>query len=245
MARAGADQRLPLVHPIRPDRWLAEVVDHEPQIRKSAGELSRIPEVMREDDRQLEDESALDDEGKALEDLRLHDPMRIRLIVDQVAHRAELRMMSELRESSAAAGGVGERQPSRHGANPGDAIGKLEQVVGVRVEVGSLDQHSPVDSMNGQRRSQGRRFEDPVDRAMIRRHPRQRIPRGVPEMVMRINDHRDHSEGTRPAAMSVQTGPSGKAYSASDSARISMLYPGARGARYLPSRTTAGSVKCS
>jgi hypothetical protein len=63
--------------------------------------------------------------------------MRIRLKVDQVAHRAELRMMNELRESAAAAAGFGERRPSCHGANPGDAIGKLEQVVGVRVEVGS------------------------------------------------------------------------------------------------------------
>jgi len=85
------------------------VVDHEPQIRKPTGEPSNIPEVTREDDGQLEDEPALDEESKALQDRRLHDPMRIRLIVDQVAHRAELRMMNELRESSSTTGGVGER----------------------------------------------------------------------------------------------------------------------------------------
>ena len=72
------------------------------------------------------------------------------------------------------------------------------------------------------------------DRGMSSRRPRSASARS-----------RVHQSSPTVSATSTHAGPSGNAYSSSDSGSISMLYPGAVGATYRPSRTTAGSRKCS
>src|SRR5204862_6214406 len=74
-----------------------------------------------------------------------------------------------------------------------------------------LDKDRPVDAVRGEQGLQILGAEPPADRRERLGHPRIRRLRRIPEMMVSVYDH---------------AAPPGKAYARSDSAFISMLYPG-------------------
>ena len=119
MLGTRAKRGLPADHLRRPERRLAEVVDDENEAGEAQRQLGDVAEVIRIDDGELEQEPCLLDQGDALEHARLHDPMWIGLVVDQMANPAEPRVPSQLSEPAPARLGVVECDPRRDGSDPG------------------------------------------------------------------------------------------------------------------------------
>ena len=99
-----------------------------------------------------------------------------------------------------------------------------EQVVRVRVEGGALDEDDGVDAVAFEQRVEIARVEWARDGSVLGRHPRLRRVRRIPEVNVRIDDHREASQPDSAAsAASVHASPYGNSYRASDSGCISML----------------------
>ena len=206
-ARGGsAKGRRPGTQLAAAERRLAEMVDHDGQLRERTRELGHVAEVPRVDAGKLEDHAGPLEQRKALEHGVLQDPVRIVLIVDQVAEAAQTGPAAQLAEALCGALGRAEVDPADHGADPGVALGLLQHRVGVRVGVGRLHQHGPRHAGPDELRRELLRLERPADAGMSVPHPRQRFALEIPEVVVCIDDHgfevppRGASESSRSAA---------------------------------------------
>ena len=74
------------------ERRLAEVVYDDRQAGEALRELGQIAEMPREDAGKLEHEATFFHDGKALEHAGPQDPVRIGLLVDQMANPSQRRL---------------------------------------------------------------------------------------------------------------------------------------------------------
>jgi hypothetical protein len=147
--------------------------------------------------RQLEQEPALLEEGETGRDRGKEDPVRVGLLVDEVPDPAELRTVVQLVQPPPRAAGVVEAAPADDRADPVDRAGELEQVIGVLVARGALDEDGRPDAALGQQRLEVGRLEHPGDCRVVAGHPRLRDAARIPEVLMGVDRHegRDGSRG--------------------------------------------------
>src|SRR4029078_12307998 len=91
MLRGGSEQLFPWCHLRGAERRLSEVVEDERQTRVAPGQLRHIVEMIRVDRRQLEEEVVLRNHLERRLHVRPQDPVRVRLLMDQVAYPTQLR----------------------------------------------------------------------------------------------------------------------------------------------------------
>ena len=147
----------PVVHPVGAERRLAEVVDHDRQPGERRGKLGHVAEMAREDARQLEDQLPLLEQREALEHVVAEDPVRIGLVVDEVADAAQLRPAQRARRGARASRSAESRSTQAITAPIHGVRGcVLEHRVGVGVGAGGLDEHGRRRPRRGRAAARGR-----------------------------------------------------------------------------------------
>ena len=141
---ARSEPAFPVAEVAAPERRLPEMVDDQHEVREAIRKARDIVEVVRVDDRELQQHPGLLEQLERLEDRRPHDPVRVGLVVDQVPDGAHLRPTFELLEPLAGPRRIVELQPHGHGRDPRPARGLQAEVVGVGVETCALNEHDGV-----------------------------------------------------------------------------------------------------
>ena len=207
----------------RSDRRLAEVVDHESSFGNRPARRGMSAEVTRKHDRQLKDDSA-PRAGQGFEHLGPQDPVRVGLVVDEVAH-ARNAGAPQLVEPLAARSGSSSASHAVTARDPVMSRRLREQVVRVGVEAGALYEDDGVDAVPFEQRVE-------IARAEWRaRSQRARTSSTAEVCAPHPRDERAHRRSfvdlrqpdSVASAASVHARPYGNSYRASDSGFISML----------------------
>ena len=170
-------------------RRFGKVVDDESQPGVASGELGHVAEVIGKDGRQLEQQPALLEQAERRLDVAAQEPVRVGLLVDEMADSAQLRPTSQVVEPAACDSDVVEPAPRRDGADPLRLLDQVEHVVGVLVARRTLDEHRRSDAALCEQRLEVAWLERPIDHLVLLRHPRLRDERGVPKVMVGIDDH--------------------------------------------------------
>ena len=96
-------------------------------------------------------------------------PVRVALLVDEMADRAELRLGGQLVEAPARGAGVVEPAPGGDRTDPRRLFDELEQIIGVAIVAAALCTTPSPDTARGEQRLEVARLERPVDGARARR----------------------------------------------------------------------------
>ena len=189
MRGRAAQISLPRAHLRAAQGRLAQVVDHDRHVREASRKLGDVAEVTRIDAGQLQDESALIHERKTLEHLAPEDPVGIRLVMDEVADSAQLRLVCELRESLSRSLGRAQIEPGDDTADPLVLPRLREHRVGVGVGARRLHEHRLRHARTREQRLEIGRLERAMDDGVLGRHPGQLLPVEIPEVLMCVDDH--------------------------------------------------------
>lgn len=154
------------------------------------------------------------------------DPV-VRLVVGQMADSAELGPALELVEAGRCTVGILEAHPRGHGPDPLVPRGLLEQVVGVGVQTGALDEDHGVDAVALQQGRDIRCPERAGDRAVLVGHPWLGRVVAVPHANVTVDQH-GHRRYAAPTGSAIESGsvqadPCGNSNRSSDAGNISML----------------------
>ena len=131
---------LPPRHLVGAERRFAEVIDHDGQAGVAGRQRRDVVEMVRVHGRQLEQEPALLEQPQALPDRGAEDPVRVRLLVDEMPDPAELRAVLQLVQPPPRGARVVEAAPADDRRDPVDRACDFEHVVGVFVARGALDE---------------------------------------------------------------------------------------------------------
>jgi hypothetical protein len=176
------------------------MVDDEREAGMTPRKLRDVADVVRVDRRELEHESVALEQLEGGLNLGSQDPVRIRLLMDQMPHAAKLRTPRQLRETYARRGLVVQPAPADDAADPVDAGGELEHVVGVVVAGGALDEDCRIDADGPEEWVERVGLERTRDRPVLLRHPRLRYASRVPEVMVSVYCH-GRIEAPRPGGV--------------------------------------------
>lgn len=157
------------------------------RLGKPLGELDDVVEVVRIDDRDLEDDPGGVEERDGLQHSLADDPVDVLFVVHEMPNRAKLGMCAELIQARSSRRRLVEAEPRRDCGDPGLPLSLREEIVGVAVEARTLDEDDGVDAVPVEQRAQVGRAEGPRDLLDLRRHPRLRRVRLVPQVDMCVD----------------------------------------------------------
>ena len=197
----GPQVRLPGVVVAAHDGRLGEVVDDDGQVRTGARQRRHVPQVQGVDGHDLVDEAALLEDLEPVDDGRADQPVRVGLLVVEMADALELRigqvaLVEDARRRAWSSRGTQPTTAPIHSC----AAAWREHRVGVLERVGRLHQDGALDAGRTQLGLQLGGREGAVDGPVVRHQPGVRDLLEVPEVLVAIDDHARHPIRPLPAA---------------------------------------------
>lgn len=182
-------QRRPRLPAAGRDRRLGEVVDDHPQARYSRRDLGYELQMLGQDRDDVERDAVLGEHAERLDHLRPHQPARVGLVVDQVAHADEQRLLRPRRGARGGRLRVEQRQPADDAGDPLVLARVGEHRGRVLVVVLGLHQHGRVDASRDQLRQQLAGVVAAVGRRRQRGQRRIATALDLPDVLVRVDSH--------------------------------------------------------
>ena len=166
------------------------MVDYKGQVRNASDEFFDNGKVTRTQQKIVRDFSPLQFFQPA-EHVLTKQPAIVRLIVHQVSHAFELRMLAAVEYFTASF--IGQVHPPDYAENEAVLRRNFQQPVSLTRIGGRLHRNGSIESVPRKNRSQIRREKIAPERTWTVRHPRIFEPGQIPEVLMRVDTHENIS----------------------------------------------------
>src|SRR5262249_666659 len=177
------------------NRWLAEVIDHDPQVGDALRDQRNMFQMTGQYPHVVERQAAGCQDPQPLQNVRADDPIRVRLDINQMADADQSRLARTYIECSFNAARMRERRPTNHACDPIIGVSIGEQCLIFRRVIRRFNRHGAVDPSRLELRRQvvwlkgtPKRLERGI--ACVRQyvHPGRLIGTVTPEVLMCIDD---------------------------------------------------------